>query len=173
MTKPKHNEPRLIDRAFDDRGIQGNAKHVFLHMCRRGNASGLCYMTKKTLGDECGLSHSTISRSLKKLEEAGRIVALGVRPRTCVRQYSLHPGGHSDLAPKSIRHGSACQNEPQNPSRNQKENHVGDVESAGITARSKSAVQIGDATKRVVGSFSNRLDSALGGEGGVETLRAL
>lgn len=163
MSRPRHNSDGVLHRAFDDCGIGGNAKHVFLHMCRRGNGTGLSYMTKKTLAGATGLSLSTITRSLKTLRESRRIVFVRIKPGTCAPEYSLQPGGHSAREPKSGRSAHAGQIEPQNPNRNPKVNQFGAVESLGISARAKSAVQVGNATHRILGNISSSMGSGVEG----------
>ncbi|MXO58489.1 hypothetical protein GRI89_02865 [Altererythrobacter salegens] len=166
MTKAKGNAPRLLDRAFDDRGVGGNAKHVFLYMCRVGNGSGLCFMTKGNLAAVSGLSPSTVSRSLKKLKATRRIVFVGTKPGTCASEYALYPGGQNDVKPRSNRRGEAGQNDFQNPSRNPERNRAGAVESLGKTARRRSATRVGVAVDEILDNIAEGIGSEEPGEGG-------
>jgi DNA-binding MarR family transcriptional regulator len=67
---------RLLDRALDEALVGGLEKLVLIVMCRRGNRSGVCFMSVKRLAEEAGISVSSVKRSLKRLRAAGLVVAV-------------------------------------------------------------------------------------------------
>lgn len=149
MTERLKKPRRLLDQAFDDSGITGNVKLVFLVMCRRGNASGLCFMSINSIVEACGISRSTVTRSISKLRDSGRIVPHERRAGTVTWCYSLHPGRQNDLRLRSNRPKLARQNDAQNLKENPKENPAQPVDDLVISKRRCRAESFGSIAKDI------------------------
>lgn len=154
MGRPNVSPRRILDRAFDDGAIGGNEKLVFLVMCRRGNATGSSFMSIETLVKECGVSRSTVTRSLASLRKKMRIIAAGRRPHTSTNRYQLNPSAQIDPLSASKRPISSGQDDLQNLNANQKENPAQPPQCWQSSPRSCSTVPIGSASSRIIKKLS-------------------
>lgn len=62
---------RLLDSAFDADVGNPTDKHILLHMARKGNASGLCWLSVNKLASLAHVSRRTVERSLRRLKGGG------------------------------------------------------------------------------------------------------
>lgn len=147
MTKPKPTPLNYLSQAFEDIGIKGSEKLVFLIMCRRGNSSGVCYMSIDKIRLETGLSRSAITRSIGRLRKAGRLIRKTSKNKISTWTYSLHPQSQSDLPVRSNRVGGSSQNDVQNLKLNQNKNPSLPVDKSVNSHRRNRALPIGDLTK--------------------------
>ena len=53
--------------------LPSRAKVVYIYLCDRADAEGMCFPGHKTIAADLGLSVSTIKRAINDLEQAGCI----------------------------------------------------------------------------------------------------
>lgn len=142
MGKP--SKPRLLDRAFDDRGVGARNHHVLLIMSRKANTTGLCFMSIDRISGETGRSSSTVSRAISELEDLGRLVEVEGKKGRATRTFRVIPGGKTGLSDASDRAISTGQIDPQNPKWNHKENPQARALGSEPSARRNRAIGIGE-----------------------------
>lgn len=67
------NNIRLLDRALDIHVGSVRTKMVLVVMARRGNKSGICFMSQKSIAYEANCSVKSVERAIKELVGRGLI----------------------------------------------------------------------------------------------------
>lgn len=71
---------RRLDQALDVQVGRALTKMVLVIMARKGNASGLCYMSQKLIAYEANCSIKSVERAIKELVGRGLLVETSYRP---------------------------------------------------------------------------------------------
>lgn len=88
----EHRQPvRHLDLAFDADVGNSTDKHILLHMARKGNTSGLCWLSINKLAEAACMSRSTVERSLRRLKRRGWITDVSCEfPTRITKTYWLN-----------------------------------------------------------------------------------
>ena len=62
--------PIRIKRDIYGQKLPSRAKAVYIYLCDRADAEGVCFPSHRTIGADLGLSVSTVKRALADLEQA-------------------------------------------------------------------------------------------------------
>ncbi len=78
----------LACKTIHELHIKSNAILVYYDLCSRANKEDKCWPSKKTISKACSVSVSTVTRSLRELENAGMITTVARYRHTNNRQTS-------------------------------------------------------------------------------------
>lgn len=93
MKDDRKQTVRFLDLALDAEVGNSTDKHILLHMARKGNTSGLCWLSIGNLSKAACTSRSTVERSLRRLKECGWIADIShEHPTRMTKTYTLNLG---------------------------------------------------------------------------------